>query len=115
MEDLNWRNIAQRIKEQRKKNKITIERLSEIIGVSTSFIGHVERGDSGISVDNLYKLSRVFGVSVDYLLTGDNEEKFDYTDSKFNNLTTTMYDCTDCEIDFFIDLSNFLRNRVNIK
>jgi len=115
MNELNWKEISKRLKELRIKNKITIERLSEIIGVSTSFVGLVERGDSGISVDNLYKLSCVFAVTMDYLLTGESEGSVQTTPQKFSNLTTALADYSDKEIDFLIDMSKFLKSRVSIK
>ena len=115
MKELNWKEISKRLKDLRIKNKITIERLSEIIGVSTSFVGLVERGDSGISVDNLYKLSCVFAVTMDYLLTGELEGSVQTTQQKFSNLTTALADYSDKEIDFLIDISKFLKSRVSIK
>jgi len=72
--NLDWKKIDSRIRTLRQNNNLTIERLCEMIGVSTSFIGLVERGDSKISIENLYKLSQVFHVSIDYLLKGEQEE-----------------------------------------
>lgn len=115
MNELIWKDISMRIKELRNKNKITIERLSEMIGVSISFIGLVERGDSKISIDNLYKLSQVFHVSVDYLLTGESQIDVDFAQSRFSRLNTVLSDYTDEELIFLIDLSKFLKSRVEVK
>ena len=115
MEYLDWNEISKRIKGLRNKNKISRERLSEIIGVSSSFINLVERGDSGISVDNLYRLSRVFGVSVDYLLTGETEGNIVAAPVKVNQLNAVLGDCTDSEFDFAIGLIMYLKERVDIK
>ena len=41
---------------------------SEACDLSTSFIGHIERGSRKLSVESLYKLAAVLDVSVDYLL-----------------------------------------------
>ncbi len=114
MLELNWKDISARLKDLRIKNKITIERLSEIIGVSTSFVGLVERGDSGISIENLYKLSQVFGVSVDYLLTGEATSKAESDVPKFDILKAALYDYTEDELSFLLDLAKFLKPRVNV-
>ena len=42
----------------------------ERIGVSTSFVGHVERGTRKASLETLVALSNALGVGVDYLLAG---------------------------------------------
>ena len=115
MVELDWKDICSRLKELRRKNSITIERLSEIIGVSTSFIGLVERGESGISIENLFKLSQVFNVSVDYILTGDQEGASNKSYSKFDDLNSTLFDYSEQDIDFLIDLSKFLKNRVEVR
>lgn len=115
MDELNWKEISRRLKKLRNKNKITIERLSEIIGVSTSFVGLVERGDSGISIDNLFKLSRVFGVSVDYILTGEQEGIVNATPTKFSRLNAVFSDYAENELDFVIDLAKFLKGRIDVK
>jgi transcriptional regulator with XRE-family HTH domain len=112
LKSLNWIDIGSRIKELRQRNKITIERLCEIIGVSPSFIGLIERGDSGISVDNLYKLSQVFDVSVDYLLTGTSAVT---ERSRFDVLISNIYDYTEKEIDSLITLSKFIDKHYNVK
>mgnify|MGYP000050039767 CR=1 FL=1 len=47
-----------------------VTELAERIGVSTSFVGHVERGTRKASLETLVALSNALGVGVDYLLAG---------------------------------------------
>ena len=115
MNQLNWDEIGVRLKALRKNNGITIERLCEIVGVSTSFIGLIERGDSKISIDKLFKLSQAFGVSVDYILTGNNLAAIENPYSRFEKLNVAIYDYSEEEIDFLIELSKFLKQRVSVK
>ena len=115
MNELNWFEIGGRLKELRRKNKITIERLCEIIGVSTSFIGLIERGESRVSVDNIYRLSQVFNVSVDFILTGNENITMEKSYSKFDKLNASLYDYTDDETDFAIEILKFLKQRVDLK
>lgn len=49
-----------RIRELRKKSKLTQSELAEKIGLSTNFIGMVERGERNTSVDKIFKPSRAF-------------------------------------------------------
>ena len=53
------------------KEKMTQERLAEIIGVSTSLIGGLEskKTNQGISVPTLYRISVALEVPIDKLIT----------------------------------------------
>ncbi|MBR5874493.1 MAG: helix-turn-helix transcriptional regulator [Oscillospiraceae bacterium] len=48
--------------------ELTQEGLAEKIGVSTSFIGHIERGSRKLSVETLYSLCVALDVSADFLI-----------------------------------------------
>ena len=62
--------IGRRIQQSREQAGLTQEELAERIGVSTSFVGHVERGTRKASLETLVALSNALGVGVDYLLAG---------------------------------------------
>lgn len=53
------------------KEKMTQERLAEIVGVSTSVIGGLEskKTNQGISVPTLYRISVALEVPIDKLIT----------------------------------------------
>ena len=115
MKELSWQEISARLKTLRKENKLTIERLAEMVGVSTSFIGLIEKGESGISIENLYKLSQVFNCTLDYLVTGKRGEEAPGPHTKFAKLNSALYDYNENEIDFIIDTAKFLRSRTNLR
>lgn len=60
----NLKTFGSRIQELRKKNNLTQSELAEKIGLSTNFIGMVERGERNTSVDKIFKLSRAFNLSL---------------------------------------------------
>ncbi len=64
------KGMGLRIKEQRKRLKLTQEETAEMLDISVKHFSEVERGLTGLSVDNLIKLSNIFGVSLDYLVKG---------------------------------------------
>lgn len=115
--DFNQKDMGKRIREERKRNKLTIERLCEIMDVSPSFIGLVERGVSGISLEKLCKLSDVLQVSTDYLLKGEEPERRERLQRRTNMeiLNARLYNYTEDELLFLIELIEFLRQRVEIK
>ena len=74
MEDL-YVSIGHRIRELRIQKHMTQATLSELAGISLSFLGHIERGTRKLSVETLYKLAQAFECSADALLgTGREAE-----------------------------------------
>ena len=65
--------LGQKLREIRKKFGLSQEQLAEIMNVSRQAITKWEN-DSGIpDVSNLQELSKVFGLTVDYLLNDQNQ------------------------------------------
>lgn len=64
-------SIAQRIREERRKNGISQEALGAMIGFTASYINKLEMGKKGTTVYVLAEIARVFNVSLDYLVFGD--------------------------------------------
>lgn len=67
---MDYVDLGKRVRKQRQLIGLTQQELAERIGVSTSFVGHVERGTRKASLETLVALSNALGVSVDYLLAG---------------------------------------------
>lgn len=65
--------LGERIKLGRKANRLTREKLAELIEVSPRFLAEVESGKVGVSLQTLKNISMELSVSSDYLL-GLNEE-----------------------------------------
>jgi len=65
------------VKAARTENKITQERLAEMIGVAPSHVKQIESGSRSPSVEVLYKLARTLNFSVDDIFfpgrTGDRK------------------------------------------
>lgn len=65
--------LGQKLKEIRKKFGLSQEQLAEIMNVSRQAITKWEN-DGGIpDISNLQELSKVFGITVDYLLNDENQ------------------------------------------
>lgn len=65
---MNQTALGKRIREERKKLNLTQEQLAELVNVSTTYIGFVERGERTITLAKLVNIANALGVSVDYLL-----------------------------------------------
>ena len=66
--------IGVNIAKIRKRFGFTQEQLAECLGISKSFLAHVEQGDTQFSVDNLWNFANTLHVSADEVLFGTTEE-----------------------------------------
>jgi len=67
---MDYVDLGKRVRKRRAELNWTQERLAQEIGVSTSFIGHIERGSRKASIDTLVMLANAMQVSTDELLGG---------------------------------------------
>ena len=67
-------HIGQRIKELRVKNDLTQDRLADCLGVSAQAVSKWESAQSIPDMNRVLLLSKVFGVSTDYLLKDEMSE-----------------------------------------
>ncbi len=65
--------LGTRIRELRINKNLTLEQVAADTGLSTSFISLLERNKVSISVDNLEKLARYFGVHMIHFFNAPNE------------------------------------------
>lgn len=70
-----YTNIAKKVRYYRKKNRLTQEQLSEMLGLNLKYIGHVERCERRISNTTLIKL---------FILLKIQPEEFYKFDNKYN-------------------------------
>ena len=62
--------MGARIRQLRTAKKMTQEELAQRLGLSVSFVGHIERGNRLASLETLVSMSEALDVSTDYLLKG---------------------------------------------
>jgi len=67
---MDYIDLGRRIRKQRMMHGWTQEALAERVNVSTSFVGHVERGTRKASLETLVSIANTLDVSLDYLLSG---------------------------------------------
>lgn len=67
---MDYLDLGKRVRARRLELEWTQERLAQEIGVSTSFIGHIERGSRNASIDTLVLLANAMQISTDELLSG---------------------------------------------
>lgn len=60
--------FAANLRETRKELGISQEKLAELAELHRTYIGSVERGERNITIDNMERLARALGVTIQSLL-----------------------------------------------
>lgn len=76
LKELDKKKMGERIRARRESLGMSREELGGYLEVTAKFVSDVEYGEKGVSVKTLYKLKQVLGVSVDFLLDGDDAPEF---------------------------------------
>lgn len=63
--------MGERMKQQRKLLHMTQEQIAEKLNVSVKHYGGVERGNAGLSIENLIIVSDILGIDLNYLIRGE--------------------------------------------
>lgn len=85
MKDVNV-TLGERVKLVRNANKLTREKLAELIDVSPRFLAEVESGKVGVSLQTLKNLCTTLSTTSDYLLGLDNENKLSQLELIYSQL-----------------------------
>lgn len=67
---MDYQAMGMRIRQMRKQQRLTQADLAGRVGISTSFMGHIERGTRIASLETLVRLSESLDVSLDTVVTG---------------------------------------------
>lgn len=65
---------GERIRKQRTFLGYSRDQMAEQVGRATKYCADIERGQCGMSVDTLLKLSEVLNLSMDYIIKGTQKE-----------------------------------------
>lgn len=56
------------VREERKRQGISQEKLGELAGVHRTYVGMIERGEKNITLSNIFKVSKALGLNPSELL-----------------------------------------------
>ena len=62
---------GKRLKTLRKQAEKTQEQVAEAVGLEPGTISRIDRGVKGMSIDSLLMFSEIYGVSMDFILKGN--------------------------------------------
>ena len=105
------KRLGENIRAARRNKNLTIEALSELAGISESFLGSVERGESSVSLETFISLCKALCVSADLLLFNERNEKPARRDH-IETITTVLGDADEAELEFFLNFIKLYRGAV---
>ena len=68
-------NLGRRLKSLREKTRFTQEEIARMLGVRRLVITNIENGTRKITAEELYFFSKIYGLSMEELYTGEDKEK----------------------------------------
>ena len=74
--DIDAMKVKERLKEFRKENKLTQEKLAKILNMARSALANYERGRNIIATPFLYTICTKYNISADYLLGKVDSPKY---------------------------------------
>ena len=73
MGSIDYHLVGEKIKSLRRHAGLTQERMAELCDISTSFLGHIERGSRNLSLETAVKIADCLQVSIDSLIIGGKQ------------------------------------------
>ena len=67
--------LGKRLKNLREKTRFTQEEVAKMLGVQRLVITNIENGTRKVTAEELYMFSKIFGLSMEELYTGEDKEK----------------------------------------
>lgn len=105
MMQYNGYDVGPVLRELRKSRGLTIEKVCEITGISTSTLSQLEQGGRNLSMRNLYVLMDVYDVDANTILAVKSSKNKDSIDERLNRLSQKQRD-------YFVSSFLFMLNRV---
>lgn len=94
--------LGKRIRTERQQLNYTQEQLAELIGVSSTYVGFIERGERAVTLEKLVLIANVLHVSLDYLLIDSADAS---ADNNFSLLKNIWQQATPSEQTLILDLA----------
>ena len=92
--------VGERIREIRENLNMNREKFSEMIDISSVFLGQIERGERSLSVKTLSKIVNFTGASTDYILFGNNK-----TNTTIDKINKILNECSQEGLNFIYEFT----------
>jgi transcriptional regulator with XRE-family HTH domain len=101
--------VGKNIRKERLANNMTIDTLAELLGLTPSYVGLIERGGRGTTALNLLRLSKIFCLPIDAFFEHDEPTTAEKTTHLHRKVNKLIEDCTEDELNFILHMVKGLR------
>ena len=88
---MDYKSLGKNIRNERKKQNLTIEELAFKADITPNYLGKIERAQTKLSLESLVKIANALKVTTDDLLFHDlttfPSKKVDHINSQLNNIS----------------------------
>ncbi len=109
---IDFRDIGQRIRAERKKQNISQEQLAEMVGVGTTHISHLETGNTIPSIKTFIEIINALNISSDEVLRNHIDKAKHVFDGE---LAEIIEDCSAEEARIITDTAKALKTSLRRK
>jgi len=92
---MDYKQIGQRIRTERKKLNLSREKFAENLNLSPNFVGQIERGEKSPSLETFVSIGTTLHISLDYMVSGNTET---------TALQRYISRCTEEEVEYITDV-----------
>lgn len=104
---IDYISIGMRVKNERMKQNLTQEALSELTGISRQTISYIEIGQKGLSIESLLSVCNALGISTDKILV----DNLTYSATLWEqDIYYLLLDCTNEETKIITSTLTTLKN-----
>ena len=112
--EIRYELIGKRVREYRKKRRLTQQALAEKVGLVPSNISHIERGTTKLSIQSLIRIANALHVSAESLLCDNLEHAIQPFQQEIADI---IDDCSPREIRILAEIlvasKEIIRNHIN--
>ncbi|WP_294468170.1 helix-turn-helix transcriptional regulator [uncultured Anaerofustis sp.] len=109
---IEYRKLGKRLKDKRKKQGLTQEKLAEYVNLSVSHLSHIENGNEKTSLQTIVNIANILNISLDELLDLDLGKRSMFITVR--EIDLLFKDCTIEERKILINNLNYLK-KVELK
>jgi len=103
---IDYLDIGSRIRAERTKQKISQEKLAEMVGVGTTHVSHIETGNTKMSIKIFIAIINALNISSDELLRNHIHKVKHIFEGELSDIIT---DCSDEEARIITDTAKALK------
>lgn len=102
---MNTKNIGEKIREYRKKSNLSLEQFAELLELSSTHIGNIERGVKMPTLQTFIKILNTLNVSSDFILGNSLNSK---TEIRLKEIFEELNEFEDIEKERILDLFSYI-------